>query len=143
MTRMNTPHTRREGGFALVAAMFIVVILALIGIMMVTIGGMERATATTAMRGSQAYFAARSGVEWGIFRAISAASCVANSTFPLSGSGLDGFNVTVTCTSSPHREGGSTYNVYVITSTATSGNFGEIDFVSRILRVTVTDAPPP
>jgi hypothetical protein len=35
------------------------------------------------------------------------------------------------------------YNVYVITSTATSGSFGEADYVSRTLQVTVTDAPAP
>ncbi len=132
-----------ERGFALVAAMFIVVVLAMLGIMMVTIGGMQRATATTAMRGTQAYFASRSGIEWGIFQAITASSCVASPPFTLSAPGLNGFAVTVQCASTQHREGGNTYNVYVITSTATSGTFGNMDHVSRILRVSVTDAPPP
>jgi MSHA biogenesis protein MshP len=143
MTRITPDRHARESGFALVAAMFIVVILALLGIMMVTIGGMERATATTALRGTQAYFAARSGVEWGVFRAVTAASCSASTPFALSGAGLDGFALTVQCTSTQHREQSDTYNVFVITATATSNNFGNIDFVSRIIRVSVTDAPPP
>ena len=143
MMRNIPPRCFRERGFALVAAIFIVVILALLGLMMVTIGGMERATATTAVRGTQAYFAARSGVEWGVFRAVTAASCSASTPFALSGAGLDGFAVTVQCTSTQHREGSATYNVYVITSTATSRAFGDIDFVARIVRVTVTDAPAP
>jgi len=143
MTRIIPLRRYRERGFALVAAMFIVVILAMLGIMMVTIGGMERATATTALRGTQAYFAARSGVEWGIFRAITDGACPASPPFTLSGAGLDGFSVNVQCTSSPHREGGTPYNVYVITSTATSRAFGDLDFVSRIIRVTITNAPPP
>lgn len=141
---------RRARGFALVAAIFIVVVLALLGIMMVTVGGMQRATATTAVRGTQAYFAARSGVEWGIFQAINntAVTCsldpaTTTSAFNLAVNGLNGFTVSVACKYTQHRERSNTYNVYVITSTATSGNFGDIDYVSRVIQTTVTDAPAP
>jgi MSHA biogenesis protein MshP len=151
MTRIPSAQRRHERGFALVAAIFIVVVLALLGIMMVTIGGMQRATATTAVRGTQAYYAARSGVEWAIFGALNntAATCGATpstlttNTFNLAVNGLNGFTVSVACSYTPHRERGNTYNVYLITSTVTSGNFGEIDYVSRVLQSTVTDAPAP
>ncbi|MCR4303399.1 MAG: hypothetical protein NUV63_04105 [Gallionella sp.] len=139
---------RHERGFALVAAIFIVVVLAMLGIMMVTIGGMERATASAAVQGTRAFYAARSGIEWGIFQAMPpTSSCAASSSFTLTVPGLDSFNVTVQCALTPpgiqHRERGDTYNVYVVTSTATSGNFGDADYVSRTLQVTVTDAPAP
>jgi MSHA biogenesis protein MshP len=151
MTRIPSAQRRHERGFALVAAIFIVVVLALLGIMMVTIGGMQRATATTAVRGTQAYYAARSGVEWAIFGAINniAATCGAapstltTNTFTLAVNGLNGYTVSVVCSYTPHRERGNTYNVYLITSTVTSGNFGDVDYVSRVLQSTVTDAPAP
>jgi len=138
---------RQERGFALVAAIFIVVVLAMLGIMMVTIGGMERATASAAVQGTRAFYAARSGIEWGVFRAMPPTnSCVASTTFTLTAPGLEGFNVIVQCALTPpgtqHREGAPpNINVYVITSIARLGNFGEADYVSRTLQVTATDAP--
>lgn len=142
---------KHERGFALVAAIFIVVVLAMLGIMMVTIGGMERATASAAVQGTRAFYATRSGVEWGTFKALNntVATCGATpstpttTSFNLAVTGLDGFNVSVVCSYTRHKERGDTYNVYVITSTATSGNFGDADYVSRTLQVTVTDAPAP
>jgi len=143
MTRLPLNRGKHERGFALVAAIFIVVVLAMLGIMMVTIGGMERATASAAVQGARAFYAARAGIEWGTFQAMPpTSSCVASSNFTLSVPGLNGFNVTVQCTSTQHRERNDTYNVYVINSTATSGNFGEADYVSRTLQVTVTNAQP-
>ncbi|MDO8705839.1 MAG: hypothetical protein Q7J84_12925 [Sulfuricaulis sp.] len=141
MRRRLSDSSNHERGFALVAAVFIVVVLALLGIMMVTIGGMQRSTVSAAVQGARAYHAARSGIEWGAFRAVVASSCVASTTIPLSVAGLNGFTITVGCTSTPHRERGNDYNVYVITSTATSGTFGDADYVSRRIQVTVTSAP--
>lgn len=151
MIRIKPAHRAQECGFALVTAIFIVVILAMLGIMMVTIGGMERSTATTAVRGTQAYFAARSGVEWGIFGALNnrvatcgnAASTPTTNTFNLPVPGLDDYTVSVVCEYTDHRETSDSYHVFVITSTATSRNFGDVDRISRILRVSVTDAQPP
>ncbi len=141
--RERIPGGNHERGFALVAAVFIVVVLALLGIMMVTIGGMQRATASAATQGARAYHAAQTGIEWGVFQALAAGSCFPSpSSFPLSGPGLDGFSVTVKCVATSHKEGGDPpYNVYVITSTATSGNFGDSAYVSREIEITV--APPP
>jgi MSHA biogenesis protein MshP len=132
---------RRQRGFALVAAVFIVVVLALLGIMMVTIGGMQRATTSAAVQGARAYHAARSGIEWGAYQATEAASCVASTAFP-SVTGHEGFAITVECASTAHRERGDDLNIYVITSIATSGSFGNTDYVSRRIQVTVTNVAP-
>lgn len=143
MTRHASIRGKHERGFALVAAIFIVVVLAMLGIMMVTIGGMQRATASVAVQGARAFYAARAGIEWGTFQAMPPTnSCVASSSFTLSVPGLNGLNVIVQCTSTQHRERNDTYNVYVINSTATSGSFGDADYVSRTLQVTVTNAQP-
>lgn len=151
MTRNEPVQRAQQRGFALVTAIFIVVILAMLGIMMVTIGGMERSTATTAMRGTQAYFAARTGLEWGIFGALNnraatcgnAASTPTTNTFNLAVPGLNDYAISVVCEYTDHRETSDSYHVFVITSTATSRNFGDMDRISRILRVSVTDAQPP
>jgi outer membrane scaffolding protein for murein synthesis (MipA/OmpV family) len=90
-------------------------------------------------------------VEWAIFGAINntAATCGAapstltTNTFNLAVNGLNGFTVSVACSYTPHRERGNTYNVYLIISTVTSGSFGDVDYVSRVLQSTVTDAPAP
>lgn len=141
---------KRQRGFALVAAVFIVVVLAMLGIMMVTIGGTQRATASAAVQGARAYHAARTGVEWGIYQALNntvptcgaAASTPTTNNFSLAVAGLQGFAVTVSCEYTEHREHGPPdYKVFVITSTATSGSFGEADHVSRRIQVTVTSAP--
>jgi len=150
MTRFPSIRRKHERGFALVAAIFIVVVLAMLGIMMVTIGGMQRATASVAVQGARAFYAARSGIEWGTFGALNdtvatcgnAASRPTRNTFALTASGLNGFTLSVVCSYTTHRERNDTYNVYVINSTATSGNFGDADYVSRTLRVTVTNAQP-
>lgn len=151
MMRFPSAPRRQERGFALVAAIFIVVVLALLGIMMVTIGGMQRATATTAVRGTQAYYAARSGVEWAIWGAINnkdavcgaAPSTPTTNTFTLAVNGLNGYTVTVVCSYTDHRERSDTYHVFLVSSTATSGNFGDVDYVSRVIQTTVTNALPP
>jgi MSHA biogenesis protein MshP len=135
-----------QHGFALVAAIFIVVVLAMLGIMMVTIGGMQRATVSAAAQGTRAYYAARSGIEWGVFQALAggcAAAAAPSPGFLLTQPGLDGFSVVVSCASSQHRERNDTYNVYAITATATFGAFGNTDYVSRTLNTTVTSAQPP
>lgn len=142
---------RHERGFALVAAIFIVVVLAMLGIMMVTIGGMERATASAAVQGTRAFYAARSGLEWGTYGALTntaptcgaAPSTPTTNTFNLAVTGLNGFTVSVVCSYTTHKERSDTYNVYVINSTATSGNFGDADYVSRTLQASVTNAPTP
>ena len=151
MRRIHPTQLRKERGFALVAAVFIVVVLAILGIMMVTIGGMQRATTSAAVQGARAYHAARAGVEWGIFQALNdrvptcgaAASTPTTNSFTTGVNGLQGFSVSVVCEYTDHRERSDNYSVFVITSTATSGTFGDTDYVSRRIRVTVTDAPSP
>ena len=157
------PGRNHQHGFALVAAVFIVVVLAMLGIMMVTIGGMERATASASVQGTRAYYAARAGIEWATANVITppataatrATTCGAvpvppvtqsattTNNFTLTAAGLNNFDVSVTCNYTQHRERGNTYSVYLITATAKSGNFGNADYVSRTNQATVTDAQAP
>ncbi len=130
----------RERGFALVAAIFLIVVLALLGTFIVRISGVQHHTVNIALLGARAFEAARTGIEWGAFQALDSASCGTN-TLNLTEGGLDGFGVDVTCTSSTHTETGNTYNVYLIDVEATAGTYGTPDYVSRRMQATITDAP--
>lgn len=133
-------------GFSLVAAIFLLVVLALLGAFMVTISGIERWTTVGAAQGARAYQAAQAGIEWGIYQSVVNGACVANAalntTFTLNVAGLNGFNVAVDCTPTAVMESGSPYTVYAIISRASTGTFGNPDYFSRTLQVTVTSLLP-
>lgn len=130
----------RQRGFALVAAIFLLVILALLGVYIVKIGGVQHQTVNVALLGARAFEAARAGIEWGAFQALDAASCT-TTTLNLTEDGLNGFDVDVICTASTFTETGDTYNMYVIDVEARAGNYGTPDYVSRRMQATVTNAP--
>ncbi|MFA6442609.1 MAG: hypothetical protein WCV99_09745 [Sterolibacterium sp.] len=108
-----------QHGFSIVAAIFILVVLAALGAFMVTVSTTQAIGSALDIQGSRAYQAARSGIEWGVFRVQSTAAYrfgytaagVATSpnsrtcataagsfAFPGSATTLSAFTVTVTCT---------------------------------------------
>ncbi|OGI41101.1 MAG: hypothetical protein A2140_05680 [Candidatus Muproteobacteria bacterium RBG_16_62_13] len=122
---------KKQQGVALVAAIFLIVILALLGVYMVTISGVQHATTSRAALSSRVYFGAKSGLEWGIHQAIGASSCLAGPTaFDPAGEGLNGISVTVICTPTAP-------SVFYLTSTAEFGLYGSADYVRRRLEATV------
>jgi MSHA biogenesis protein MshP len=129
-------------GFALVTAVFLMVILAALGAFMVTLSGTHQAAPRLSLTGTRVYFGAKTGLDWGIHRAIAVGGvtgCAASTGLTLTGNGLDGVTATVTCTT-----GGLTHtggNVYYIRSTAQSGTFGAIDYAQRVMEATVTTVP--
>lgn len=148
----------RQCGFSLVAAIFLIVIVSLIGVFVVTIGGVQRSTVTLAVQSGRAYQAARAGIEWVAARTVGpnatpatiaaacgavpvppAASASTTNNFALNVQGINGFNVSTTCSYTIHVEGPPlpTYNVYFISSTATSGVWGQPDFVQRRIEATL------
>ena len=131
---------RRQRGFALVVAIFLLVVLASLGVFIVKVSGIQHQTVNIALLGARAFEAARTGIEWGAFRALDAGSCT-TTTLNLTEGGLAGFAVDVTCTASSHTETGNTYNLFVIDVEARAGLYGNPDYVSRRMQATVTDAP--
>ena len=134
MTRSNS-----QRGFALIAAIFLLIVLALASSMMVNLSGVQRRTSAFSLLGDRAYHAASSGVEWGIHQAL-ASGCPATTTLNLSEGGLKGFDVDVSCSSSSHDEGSSTTTTYVIEAVAEYGSYGDQDYVKRRMRSVVTNA---
>lgn len=131
--------TNYQRGFSLVPALFLLVVLAALGIVAVRLAGVQHQTVVLAMQSGRAYAAARSGVEWSAYQALNNGSCGA-ATLSLTEGGLAGFTVETDCSSTSHAEGPNTVNVYVIDAFAWSGSYGNPDYVSRRIRSTVTDA---
>ncbi len=90
----------RQNGFAAIAAIFLVVVLAALGGFMLTFSNTQQLTSAQDVQGSRAYWAARAGLEWGV------GSVVANSICPTSPTKLsvNSFAVCVTCTSNSYTE---------------------------------------
>jgi MSHA biogenesis protein MshP len=132
--------TGRTRGFAMVSAIFLMVVLALLGGLMVSMSNTQQISATRDTLGTRAYYAARAGLEWGAYQALQNGSCAGSSALP-NAVAATGFSVTVACsTTGPYDEGGSTVTLYQVTATATTGTLGRHDHAERQLQA-VLSAP--
>ena len=138
---MSGPHVRRarSGGFALVPALFLIVILGALGVVAVRLGNGQQHAVTMGLVQARALASARAGIEWGAYRALNG-SCAASSTLSLTEAALNGFSVVVACTSTTFTNGAATNNSYSILATATSGTYGQPSYVRRVVSATFTDA---
>lgn len=125
-----------EQGFAIVAAIFLLVILAALGTFMLTVSSGQHMSSTQDLLGSRAYQAARAGIERAVFQ-TGGAGCVPAVFNSLAGD-LANFTVTVACNSTDFDEGGTMIRMWDITSTATAGTTpGSVAYIERQLRATV------
>jgi MSHA biogenesis protein MshP len=132
---------RTRQGFAIVSAIFILVVLAALGAFILNVFTNQQIGSALDVQGARAYQAARTGIEWGVYQvqataaynfsygtpavAVNSANpnttrvCpVSPSSFtpPAAASTLSGFTVTVTCLASADGNNGPT--VFSITSVA-------------------------
>lgn len=133
------PTSRDERGFSLVSAIFLLVVLASLGTYAVRVAVMQQQTVNLALRSAQAFYAARTGIDWAAYRALSAGFC-GSDTVNLTETGTNGFSVQVGCVETTHTEGANTIRVYVIDVLAQAGVYGGPEYVSRRLHVKITDA---
>ncbi len=130
-----------QHGFTIVQAIFVLVVLGMLGAYMVTMSSVQQATTTQALMQARAYQAARAGLEWGIAKASGGE---ADDTFVVDGTGCEvKVEIEVIKTSDPDnyfKEGIDKFNIYHITANAAYPNIGAItnpDYVSRTLEVTI------
>lgn len=124
---------RRMRGFSLISAIFILVVLAALGAYMVIFTGLQQNTAQADVLGVRAYYAARSGAEWAMYRALDPDNTIApgassfaacpTGTINTMGGSLSPFTVNIACTAHPsavttYDEAGRVIQVYEITATA-------------------------
>ncbi len=127
-----TRHVQR--GFAAIAAVFLLVVLAALGAFMLTFSNTQQLNSAQDVQGSRAYWAARGGLEWGLASVIGASACPASPTTLT----LDGFAVNVSCLSQVYAEGGANRTIYRLAATASQGGgVGMMNYIERSVSATI------
>ena len=125
---------KKQQGMTLIGAIFILVIVAMLGQYLVNISGMQRQASLLTLQSARAYQTASTGIEWGAAQAING-NCAASTTLNIPN---NNFSTTVECTDmGSFIEDTTTTNVYLIESKSEYGIFGNPDYVSRRLEVKV------
>ncbi|MDJ0740656.1 MAG: prepilin-type N-terminal cleavage/methylation domain-containing protein [Gammaproteobacteria bacterium] len=133
---MTTLHDRQRG-FTLISALFVVVVVAVLGVYLATLGTAQHTSTALSVRAAQAMYMAHSGIDWVIYRLEHGDSCA---TLPGSVT-IDGYTVAVQrCVTQIVSEGGVAYPVHEIEVDASIGSFGSPGYVRRVLSVSVTGA---
>lgn len=133
-----------QRGFALVSAIFLLVVIAALGTFAVTISTTQQQSSAMDVLGSRAYQAAKAGIEWSIYQITHSAvgatcATLVQPTMPV-GTQLSAFVVAVDCTSTgPYTDGAASFSVYRLTATATTGVVGSPGYFERQLQVTITN----
>lgn len=131
----------RQDGFALVAAVFLIVVLAAVGAFAVQVAMSDSQGGNLEVLETGTQAAADAGIGYAAGLALGAAgTCRANSTLRLT-QGL-GFTIQLGCIRTQHVIGPKTYYAYALTAAASSGTYGRPDYVARTATRTVTSAPP-
>jgi MSHA biogenesis protein MshP len=146
MNRMRNPRGARlvrhaaQAGFVLPSAIFLMVMLAALATYMVTLSRTSQVSNALSIQGDRAYQAARTGIEWAAWQVSIPAGPPPCPTSPTTlaplGGVLSSFTVTVTCTPTPWTDGGNAITIYTVTSTATTGTQGNVDYVQRKITAT-------
>jgi MSHA biogenesis protein MshP len=126
---------KQKKGFAMISAVFLLLILGLVGVYIVRLDSLRRSVSNMSIQGGRAYYAAKSGLEWGIATMVAAApnaACFGSTVINLNQVALNGYTATVTCSALSATEG-TTYTVYTITAVGQKGSIGAQDYVSRTI----------
>ncbi len=158
MSKQLQPTLRRlQRGFSIVAAIFLIVVLALLGVYIVSVTGIQQSSQQIDLQGVRAYQAARAGIEWAAYQVLDpnntlnpatcgtafAACPTSPTTLPALAGSLSSFTVSVTCSLTSTTEGGRDIRVFAITSTATAGTAGTTGYVNRQLQATLSKCHDP
>lgn len=118
-----------QQGFAAIAAIFLVVVLAALGGFMLTFSNTQQLTSAQDVQGSRAYWAARAGLEWGIASATATTCPTSPKTLT-----VDTFTVVITCALQTYPEAGATVTIFSFTSVASAaGAVGSVGYIERSL----------
>ncbi len=124
-------------GFAAIAAMFLLVVLAGLGAFMVSFSNTQQLSAAQDIQGTRAYWAARAGLDWAIAAVVLNPSGCPLSP-PTSVDTGSSFHLDIVCTPSSYLEGGATVQIYTFESKASTNPVavGSLGFVERSLSAT-------
>ncbi|NOT86216.1 MAG: pilus assembly protein MshP [Methylococcaceae bacterium] len=130
---------KKQRGFMMVMAIFIVIVIALLGSYMVRLSGVQHATHSYTLQSARAYLAAKSGLDWGIASILkNGGDCTTVSAASLTFPGLNGFTVTLTCSDSIHSEGiNNNLKFYKLNAHSAFGAYNSTDYVAREVEVSI------
>ncbi|MEQ1531114.1 MAG: hypothetical protein ABL925_17500 [Methylococcales bacterium] len=129
---------KQQQGFTIVMAVFLVVVLGLLGGYMVRLSGVQHATAASSLQGARAYQAAKAGLGWAIAKISAGATCTdINTQAAFALPGISGFTVKPGCSVLDYLEGGQTVHVYNLNARSEFADFTSSDYVSRKLEVSI------
>jgi MSHA biogenesis protein MshP len=145
MSRLS--YLRRERGVALVGAIFIVVILGMMGGFLVSITGVANTTTIQALQGAKAHKAAIAGLQWAVYKAMDdplnncglIASSPQDTTLNFTAGALNEFSADVTCSWTQHEENGCTFEQFSVESVGEYGNYGERYYFSRRMQAVISN----
>jgi MSHA biogenesis protein MshP len=130
--------SKRQSGFSLVAAIFLLVVIAALGTFAVTLSTTQQQSAALDVLGSRAYQASRAGIEWGTYQVLKNSACPASpAVLAALPNTLANFTVTVQCSSTAASEAGTAITIYQLISTATQGTPATPNYVERQMSVTI------
>ena len=127
----------RQTGFSIIAAIFLLVVLALLAAFIASVTGMQQSSGQLDVLGARAYQSARAGMEWSAWQVLDPGNtlngagpdtcpaavmptCFASpQNLPALAGSLSGFTVTVTCAQTANTtEGNRNVRVFQIVATA-------------------------
>lgn len=143
----------RQAGFSIVIGIFLLLVIAGLGVFMLSMYVSQQAASTQDIQGARAYQAAKAGIEWGTYQimapengtaTVAPYNCTGVMGTPAFVGALQNFTVSVSCSVVTASEGAKTIRVYQIVSSASFGAAPSPDFVERqmIARVSTCRTGP-
>jgi len=128
----------RQQGITLIGAIFVLIIVSLLGQYLINIAAVSRQNTLIALQSARAYQAANAGIEWGSFQIINnGGNCPASTTL---NPAINNFTTVVSCNLlGSYEENTITRSIYRITARSEYGVYGQLDYVSRQLQAIVHD----
>lgn len=128
----------RQRGFALVAAIFFLVVIAALGTFAMRLNVNQQHSTDLDLAVARAEAAAQSGIQYAAARVLATNDCAGVDGESLSLSG--GSRVDLACVPQNPLQvvNGVPVNVFLVTATASRGNYGSPEFVSRQRTVRIT-----
>lgn len=146
MKRMSIT-SRKHRGFAMAVVIGLLAVLGILGASLMVVSTTQQVGFGLDLQGARAYYAARGGLEWGVYHVLRTGfgGCGGIDGKSIAyGGNLSGFRVTLACTPSAHEEGTATVTMYAITATAcndsacpTAASPPSPTYVERQLRIAV------
>lgn len=127
-----------QRGFSLISAIFLLVVIAALGMFAVTLSTTQHQSQTMEVMGARAYQAALTGVEWAAYQignspANAATPVGCTQTLTGLGGNLTAFSVAVSCTAASAIEGTTTVWVYEVAAKASAGGIaGDANYTEQI-----------